>query len=50
MSGVFKVGGDQAAEIYKNTKVTSNGKQIILSFSMPRQTAGDMLKKQIPTS
>jgi hypothetical protein len=49
-SSLFKIGGDEAAEIYKNTKVSSNGKQIILSFSMPRQTAGDMLKKQLPTS
>jgi len=49
-SSIFKVGGDEAATIYKNTKVSANGKQIILSFTMPRQTAGDMLKKQIPTS
>jgi hypothetical protein len=49
-SSLFKIGGDEAAAIYKNTKVSANGKQIILSFSMPRQTAGDMLKKQIPTS
>jgi hypothetical protein len=49
-SSLFKIGGDQAAEIYKNTKVSSNGKQIVLSFTMPRQTAGDMLKKQLPTS
>ncbi|MEA2174137.1 MAG: hypothetical protein QOD00_1729 [Blastocatellia bacterium] len=48
-SSIFKVGGEEAATIYKNTKVSSNGKQIILSFTMPRQTAGDMLKKQIPT-
>jgi hypothetical protein len=48
-SSIFKVGGEEAAAIYKNTKVSSNGKQIILSFTMPRQTAGDMLKKQIPT-
>jgi hypothetical protein len=52
-SSIFKIGGDEAAEIYKNTKVTSSGKQITLNFSMPRQTAGDMLKKQLvkpPTS
>ncbi|HEV7857119.1 MAG TPA: hypothetical protein VGO91_00575 [Pyrinomonadaceae bacterium] len=49
-SSLFKIGGDEAAAIYKNTKVSANGKQIILSFSMPRQTAGDMLKKQLPTS
>jgi hypothetical protein len=48
-SSLFKIGGDEAAAIYKNTKVSANGKQIILSFSMPRQTAGEMLKKQIPT-
>jgi hypothetical protein len=33
--------------IFKNTKVTAEGKQIVVHFKMPRQTAGEMLKKQI---
>ncbi|MGH9972040.1 MAG: hypothetical protein ACREBG_30205, partial [Pyrinomonadaceae bacterium] len=34
--------------LYRNTKVTAEGKQILVNFSMPRQTASDMLKKQLP--
>jgi hypothetical protein len=33
--------------IFKNTKVTAEGKQIMVHFKMPRQTAGEILKKQI---
>lgn len=33
--------------IFKNTKVTAEGKQIVVHFKMPRQTAGELLKKQI---
>ena len=47
-ASIFKSGGEEAATIYKNTKVTSNGKQIVLEFSLPRAEAGAMLKKQIP--
>lgn len=38
----------EEATLYENTKVTSQDKQIIVDFSMPRQTAGEMLKKQLP--
>ena len=34
-------------QIFKNTKVTAEGKQIVVRFKMPRTTAGEMLKKQI---
>jgi hypothetical protein len=34
--------------LYKSTRVTAQGKQIIVNFSMPRQLAGEMLKKQLP--
>jgi hypothetical protein len=34
-------------QIFKNTKVTAEGKKIIVHFKMPRQTASEMLKKQI---
>jgi len=38
----------EEATLYENTKVTSHDKQIIVNFSMPRQTAAEMLKKQLP--
>lgn len=38
----------EEATLYENTKVTSQDKQIIVNFSMPRQTAAEMLKKQLP--
>lgn len=44
---LVKQGHDEEA-IYKNTRVSAEGKQIIVSFSMPRQTAGEMLQKQLP--
>jgi hypothetical protein len=44
-----KSGHDEAI-IWKNMKVTSNGKQIILSFNMPRAEAGTMLAKYASAS
>lgn len=41
-----KKGRDEEV-IFKNTKVTSEGKQIVVHFKIPRQTATEMLKKQI---
>lgn len=46
---LLKRGRDEEL-LYKSTKITSEGKQIVVSFSMPRQTAGEMLKKQLPKS
>lgn len=46
---VFRKGKDEAI-IYKNTRVSSRGKQVVVNFSMPRQAAGDMLKKQLPAT
>ena len=40
--------GQDEGEIYKNTKISSNGNQVIVNFTMPRQTAGEMVKKQLP--
>jgi hypothetical protein len=40
--------GKDEEVLYRNTKVTSEGKQILVNFSMPRHTASDMLKKQLP--
>ncbi|HKR00872.1 MAG TPA: hypothetical protein VJT09_09365 [Pyrinomonadaceae bacterium] len=36
------------AIIYQNTRISARGKQVVVNFSMPRQAAGDMLKKQLP--
>jgi hypothetical protein len=52
-SGLLAVGqflkrGHDEELLYKSTKVTSEGKQILVNFSMPRQTASEMLKKQLP--
>lgn len=42
--------GKVEADLMKNTKVTSEGKQIIINFTMPRQEAKDLLKKQLEPS
>jgi hypothetical protein len=52
-SGLLAIGqllkrGRDEELLYKNTKVTAEGSQILVNFSMPRQTAGEMLKKQLP--
>ena len=46
--GQFARRGKDEEVLYRNTKVTSEGKQILVNFSMPRQTASEMLKKQSP--
>lgn len=43
---MLKKGQDEEI-IYKSTRVASNGKQITVNFTMPREIAGDMLKKQV---
>lgn len=43
---ISKKGRDEEV-IFKNTTVTSQGKQIVVHFKIPRQTASEMLKKQI---
>jgi hypothetical protein len=48
--GQFVKQGKDEEAIFKNTRVTSEGKQIIVNFTMPRQTAGEMLQKQLPPS
>ncbi len=45
--GEIKKRGRDEEVIFKNTKVTAEGKQIVVHFKMPRQTASDLLKKQI---
>ena len=50
MVGQLVKRGKDEEMLYKSTKVTAEGKQIIVSFSMPRATAGEMLKRQLPAS
>lgn len=42
--------GKDEAIIYQNTRISSRGRQVVVNFSMPRQAAGDMLKKQLPST
>lgn len=46
--GQFAKRGKDEEVLYRNTKVTSEDKKILVNFSMPRQTASEMLKKQLP--
>ncbi len=54
-NGLLRIGellkrGRDEEMLYKSTKVTSQGKQVFVNFSMPRQTAGELIKKQLPPS
>ncbi len=44
--GLVRAGKDEA-KLMKNTSATSDGKKVVVNFSMPRQTVIDMLKKQV---
>jgi hypothetical protein len=44
---IRKSGRDEG-EIWKNTTVSAKGKDVIISFQMPRSTAGAMLTKYVP--
>lgn len=48
--GEFAKRGQDEEILYRNTKVTSEGKQILVNFTMPRPTASEILKKQLPPS
>ncbi|MEJ7577807.1 MAG: hypothetical protein WKF74_12485 [Pyrinomonadaceae bacterium] len=39
--------GKDEGEIWNNTKISSNGKQVILQFNMPREAAGRLIAKQL---
>jgi hypothetical protein len=41
--------GEDEEMIYRNTRATSEGTRVIVHFNMPRQTAGELLKKQVAT-
>jgi hypothetical protein len=54
-SGLLAIGqllkrGRDEELLYKSTKVTSEDKRILVNFSMPRQAASEMLKRQLPSS
>jgi hypothetical protein len=46
--GAWAKKGKDEEVLYKSTKVSATGKQIVVDFSLPRATAGEMLKKQLP--
>jgi hypothetical protein len=48
--GQFTRSDKDEAVILRNTHISSKGNQIVVNFSMSRQTASDMLKKQLPAS
>jgi hypothetical protein len=50
VTGAYLKKGRDEGTIMSNTKVTSSGKQITVSFNMPRATITEMLKKQIPAT
>lgn len=49
LDGLRKKGKDEEV-LYKNTKISADGKQVIVNFKMPRADAGAMLSKQVPAS
>jgi hypothetical protein len=42
--------GQDEEILYKSTTVSSDGKQVVVNFKMPRATAATMLKKYVPNS
>jgi hypothetical protein len=50
LGGAYLKKGRDEGTIMSNTKVTASGKQITISFNLPREAISAMLKKQIPAS
>lgn len=50
VGGQFLRSGKDEEVLYKNTKITADGKQLIVNFKMPRADAAAMLSKQVPAS
>lgn len=48
--GQVKKSGQDEEVLYKNTKVTANGKQVVVNFTLPRNIAEAMIKKQLPAT
>lgn len=43
----FRTAGKDENQVWKNTRVSSRGKQITVEFEMPASMAGDLLKRQV---
>ena len=48
-AGVKAKGGQDEEDYYKNTKISADGKQIIVNFSMPRAAVSEKLTKYTKT-
>lgn len=47
LAGTVARQGKDEEQLLRNTKATSDGKQIILNFTMPRPEASELIKKQL---
>lgn len=43
----WKRGGTDEGQVWKNTGVAARGKSVVVTFDMPRDTAGSLLAKQV---
>ena len=43
----WKKAGTDEGQVWKNTRVTAQGKAIVVTFDMPRETAGSLLARQV---
>lgn len=50
VGGALLKSGRDEATIMSNTKVTASGKQLTVSFNLPRAAITEMIKKQIPAT
>jgi hypothetical protein len=48
VGGTIAKKGQDEEILYKSTSVSSNGKQVVVNFKMPRATAASMLTKYVP--
>ena len=50
VGGTIAKKGQDEEILYRSTSVSSDGKQVVVNFKMPRATAASMLTKYVPTS
>lgn len=50
IGGAYARKGQDEEILYKSTSVSTDGKQVVVNFKMPRALAGAMLSKHVPTS
>jgi len=43
----WKKAGTDEGQVWKNTKVSADGKTVVVNFEMPRETAATLLAKQV---